>query len=84
MGIVLVQCPVSGCAISTGIQIDRSSFYSGPVFLSRTFCPFCRTYHEWFAKDAWVCDTEPIATEDCSAKKSRSKKDVGNPTPTEE
>jgi hypothetical protein len=27
-----------------------------PVFFSRTFCPFCRVPHEWFAKEAWVAD----------------------------
>jgi hypothetical protein len=35
---------------------DRPSFGATPVFFSRTYCPICRTLHEWFAKEAWVCD----------------------------
>jgi len=30
-----------------------------PVFFARVYCPICRTEHEWFAKEAWVCETEP-------------------------
>jgi len=26
------------------------------VFFSRTFCSICQANHEWFAKDAWVCE----------------------------
>ena len=32
-----------------------------PVFFSRTYCPFCRTNHEWFAKQAWVREGSPAA-----------------------
>jgi hypothetical protein len=30
-----------------------------PVFFARVYCPICRIEHEWFAKEAWVCETEP-------------------------
>jgi len=36
------------------LQADWRAFGSVPVFFSRTYCPLCRTNHEWFAKDAWV------------------------------
>jgi hypothetical protein len=62
MGIVMIRCPKTRRAISTGIQVDRATFHSTPVFFSRTLCPLCRTTHEWFAKDAWVCDS---AAADC-------------------
>ena len=32
-----------------------------PVFFLRTYCPFCRTNHEWFAKQAWVREGSPAA-----------------------
>ncbi|MBW7950058.1 MAG: hypothetical protein H3C55_11995 [Pseudorhodoplanes sp.] len=54
MGIVMINCPNTGRPISTGIDMDRSSFNRSPVFFSRTPCPMYRTTHEWFAKDAWV------------------------------
>ena len=49
MGTVMIHCPKTGKAISTGMHIDRAAFRSMPVFFSRTFCPSCRTSHEWFA-----------------------------------
>lgn len=58
MAIVMVKCPESGQAISTGIVTDRASFASTPVFFAHVFCPFCRTNHEWFAKDAWLCEAD--------------------------
>ena len=57
MGMVMIRCPETQRAISTGMQVDRATFHSTPVFFSRTFCPLCRVKHEWFAKDAWVCDS---------------------------
>ena len=57
MGTVMIRCPNTGKAISTGMHIDRTAFGSMPVFFSRTFCPSCRTTHEWFARSAWVCDS---------------------------
>lgn len=65
MGIVMVRCPATGRAISTGIQIDRSSFNSTPVFYSQTFCPLCQVEHQWFATEAWV--QEPRQSTDAAA-----------------
>jgi len=56
MGIVMIKCPKTGRAMSTGIQADRESFNTTPVFYSTTFCRFCQTEHDWFARDAWVAD----------------------------
>ena len=61
MGAVMVRCPQTGRDIPTGLVTDRESFASMPVFFARVNCPICRTEHEWFAKDAWVCETEPRA-----------------------
>jgi hypothetical protein len=30
-----------------------------PVFFSSAYCPSCRTLHDWFARNAWVCDYGP-------------------------
>lgn len=56
MGTVMIHCPKTGKAVSTGMHADRAAFGSMPVFFSRTLCPLCRTLHEWFAGSAWVCD----------------------------
>ena len=56
MGVLMIRCPVSGREISTGIKTDRSSFRATPVFFAHTYCGFCRREHQWFARDAWVCE----------------------------
>jgi len=58
MGMLMIRCPKTGRAIETGRYVEVTAFRSTPVFFSRTFCPLCRTVHEWFATDAWVCDCE--------------------------
>jgi len=57
MGMLVIRCPNKGLPISTGRFVDSATFRSSPVFFSRTHCPLCDTTHEWFAKDAWVCDS---------------------------
>ena len=56
MGAVMVRCPQTGREIATGIVADRESFRATPVFFGQVYCPICRTEHEWFAQEAWVCD----------------------------
>ena len=57
MGTVMIRCPETRRAISTGINADRATFRATPVFYSRTFCSLCRKPHEWFAKDAWIYES---------------------------
>jgi len=56
MGAVMVRCPRTGRDIPTGIVTDRQSFEATPVFFARVYCPICRSEHEWFAREAWVCE----------------------------
>ena len=58
MSMLMIRCPKTGRAISTGREVEIAAFRSSPVFFSRTYCPLCRVTHEWFAQDAWVCDSE--------------------------
>lgn len=56
MGIVMINCPATGRAITTSIQIERSVFARTPVFFGHTYCTICNVDHSWFARDAWVED----------------------------
>jgi hypothetical protein len=58
MAMLIVRCPKTVQAIFTGLHIESSSFSSTSVFFSSTYCPHCRVKHEWFVKDAWVCDSD--------------------------
>ncbi len=59
MGLVMFRCPQTGQAVSTGLDVDPLRFRQTPVFFSVSFCPICRTEHQWFAQDVWV--HEPAA-----------------------
>jgi hypothetical protein len=39
------------------MEMDRDDFNLSPVFFARAYCRFCRREHEWFAQEAWVCDS---------------------------
>jgi hypothetical protein len=57
MGMLMIRCPKTRQELSTGRYVDSAAFRCTPVFFSRTYCPLCKLVHEWFAKDAWVCDS---------------------------
>ena len=56
MGVLMTRCPQTGQEIDTGVEMDVAQFQRSPVFFSRVLCPICSREHEWFAKDAWVCE----------------------------
>ena len=58
MGELMINCPKTGKPVSTGIYIGREKLGAMPVCFSSSFCPSCGTSHEWFARDAWVCDSD--------------------------
>jgi hypothetical protein len=37
--------------------MSAAEFQRAPVFFARVQCPICDREHEWFAKEAWVCDS---------------------------
>jgi hypothetical protein len=58
MGELMIRCPTTGKPVSTGIHMDRTKFRSMPVFFSTSYCASCGGSHEWFARDAWMCEAE--------------------------
>jgi hypothetical protein len=54
MGAVMIRCPHTGHSIPTGYEADPGLFRETPVFFGFSYCPICRTDHQWFAGDAWV------------------------------
>jgi hypothetical protein len=65
MGFVMIRCPQTGGDVPTGFEMDTAEFQRAPVFFSRVRCPLCGAEHEWFAKDAWVCDSPDGSAWDC-------------------
>ena len=58
MSMLMIRCPKTGQAISTGRDVEIAAFRATPVFFGRTYCPICRVTHEWFAQGAWISDSE--------------------------
>jgi hypothetical protein len=54
MSTVMIRCPHTGRAISTGIEIDLDSFRSLPTVGSQVECPACGGHHVWKPSDAWL------------------------------
>jgi hypothetical protein len=58
VGVLMIRCSKTGRAISTGRHVEAAAFRSSPVFFGQTYCPHCDAPHEWFAGDAWVCESD--------------------------
>lgn len=60
MGTVMIRCPNTGCAVSTGIETEPSVFSRLPEVAARLRCPLCNHEHVWTAQDAWLEDQSPV------------------------
>jgi len=49
---VLIQCPVTGRAVPTGIRADPATWSTRPIGLNKMSCPDCKQVHAWSKKDA--------------------------------
>jgi hypothetical protein len=54
MGVVMITCPTTGRAATTGIETDQRSFDALPDILSTTKCPHCGAAHVWWTREAWL------------------------------
>jgi hypothetical protein len=61
MAVLMIRCPETGRGIKTQYEMEQERFGSTPVFFARSYCPLCRTEHEWFARDAWLFEQRPYS-----------------------
>jgi hypothetical protein len=54
MGVVMITCPNTGRAVSTGIETDAPSFASLPDVPTQSKCPVCASVHVWWKHEAWL------------------------------
>ena len=70
MGTLVFVCPTSGHEVSTGVQVDRSSYRK----LSRTktaiFCPRCRKSHMLSVIWVWLANEPPVARDERTSTKT--------------
>jgi hypothetical protein len=58
MSDILIQCPVLGKPVATGLRTEAIRFSSLPDEPYSLRCPACRKMHDWKPKDAWVGQQE--------------------------
>ena len=66
MGTLIFVCPTTGQHVSTGVEIDRSSFKSLPRTKTSISCPRCRESHLLSRIWAWLDSNVPEGPVDCS------------------
>ena len=59
MGTLVFVCPTTGHEVSTGVEVDRSSYKRLPRTKTAVFCPRCRKNHILAAIWAWLVDESP-------------------------
>jgi hypothetical protein len=52
MGILMICCPSTGRAVSTGIEMHRVDQL--PTVIATIECSACGCVHEWTKKDVWL------------------------------
>jgi hypothetical protein len=53
---LMIVCPRTGQAISTGIETDDYTLRQIDDVPSRTLCPHCGLVHTWWKREAWLGD----------------------------
>ena len=61
--ILMVRCPNTGRELSTGVEMDATTFAQLPDSHSRVKCPACGHDHVLSTRDAWLGDPAPSVPE---------------------
>ena len=51
---VMIQCPVTGRAVPTGLTADPATWKARSIGLNRASCPECKQVHAWDKSDAYL------------------------------
>ena len=63
VSVVMVKCPNTGRALSTGIATDAATFERLPDIRSQITCPICKRDHTWSTREAWLDNPPPSVPE---------------------
>jgi hypothetical protein len=56
MSTIMIKCPQTGEAVSTGIEVERDTFVALPDASAQMRCPACGEDHIWRKAQAWLAD----------------------------
>jgi hypothetical protein len=57
MGTLMFECPATGMEVSTGIEVDTTSFQSLSPTTADLSCPHCPNPHPMHAVRTWLAKT---------------------------
>ena len=61
MSSVMINCPTTGRAVSTAVEMEPIVFNRLPDMAGRMLCPACGQEHVWAVRSAWLTDAPGIA-----------------------
>ena len=61
MSSVMINCPTTGHAVSTAVEMEPSVFNRLPNLAGRMRCPACGQEHVWAVRSAWLTDVPSVA-----------------------
>lgn len=61
MSSVMIRCPNTGEAVSTGIETEANVFRRLPKVAARMRCPACGEEHDWTVSAAWLTKEPPAS-----------------------
>ena len=56
MSTIMIKCPQTGQAVSTGIEVEHDTFITLPDADVQMHCPACGGEHIWSKAKAWLAD----------------------------
>ncbi len=57
MAQIMIKCPVSNHAISTGVEVDSDADFNSLLDVAyHADCPSCGFNHLWFKHNAWIAE----------------------------
>ena len=57
MAEIMIKCPVTNHAISTGIEVASDADFNSLLNVAyHIACPSCGGNHTWYMRDAWIAD----------------------------
>jgi len=56
MSSVMINCPTTGRAVSTAVEMEPVVFNRLPDLAGRMRCPACGQEHVWAVRAAWLTD----------------------------
>jgi hypothetical protein len=64
MAKVMIKCPATSHAISTGVEVDSDAAFDSLLGVAyHTDCPLCGNTHTWFKHDAWIAEPPNLGVE---------------------